>query len=98
RHIPHPHEGAVCVCSNNDVAKLLRSAQATLGANGIGKVLTFLHRFASDLARWIYIVLFLNCADDLRHSDTHFGQLIRLHPKPHRVLTRSVYLYDADTW
>ena len=51
RHVLDPHDRAVGVRANHDLAEFLRRLQSALRAHGVGVLLPFRHRLAADLAR-----------------------------------------------
>ena len=92
-HILHPHKGAVGIGSNHDVPKFLRRLQSSLCANGVGKLLPFRNRFASDLPGGIHVVLVFYGGDNFRDGDAKLGQLVWFDPHLHRVLSRAKDLH-----
>src|SRR4029077_14462580 len=83
-------------CAHNDVAKLLWRGQAALRENRIGKLLVLRRRIAADLAGGINGVLRLDRIDDIGYRDTEFREMVRLDPKPHRILRRAEDLRVSD--
>ena len=53
--------------------------------------------FTANLASGIDVVLALHGGNDLRHRNLQFCELVRLHPQPHGILTRSEDYGLADT-
>src|SRR5438876_1211853 len=71
------------------VPEFFSGCEATLRANSIGVVLTWRTRAATNFAGGIHLVLALHRADDFGDGEIEFGQLVRLHPNAHRILTRA---------
>ena len=70
-----------------DLTKFLFGLQSSLGSDRVGEFLPWRHRFRANLTGRIYSVLGFYRVDDLGDGNVEFGKLVRLHPKPHGILT-----------
>ncbi len=94
--VPEVEDRAVGVGAQDDVAELLRGDEASLGADGVGELLTSGDRLAADLAGWVYGVLRLQGSADLRDGDAELGELVGLDPDAQGVLAGAEDLDAGD--
>src|SRR4029434_9027952 len=82
-HVPQAHDGAVRVGADDDLAKLLRRLEPSLGADRV-RLLNALWRWRrAHLARGVDGALLLDRLGEVGHGELEFGQHIRLDPHAH---------------
>src|SRR5215472_2277347 len=97
RDIFESHYPALGRLADHDLSKFFRRSQPALCPNSVSKLLSRGHRFAPNASGRIHRILRLDCVHDVGNGDGELGQLVRLDPQPHRVLTRSENLHLADS-
>ena len=86
-HVPQAHHRPIRRGAENDVAKLLLRREPALGEHGVGEFLSGRRGTPANFAGWIDGILAVDGANDLRHGDIEFGQLVWFDPNPHGILT-----------
>ena len=95
-HIADPHDSAVGRLAHHDLSEFFRRHKTALRQNRVREFLALGGGLAPRLSRRVHGVLRLNSADDFRDGNAELGQLVGLHPQPHRVLAGAEHLNVAD--
>src|SRR5581483_5672278 len=96
RDIAQVHDPAIRRLAHDDVAEFFGRCQAPLRPHRVRIFLAFRRRSPAHLARGVHRVLGLDGGNDLRYRNAQFRELIRLHPKAHRILAGAEHLHIAD--
>ena len=96
RDVLEPHQRAIRVGAQDDVAEFLGGQQAALRAHRVRKLLARRCRFTADGARGVHDILGRDRVDDIVHGQLELGQRVGRHPHSHRVIRGAKNLDLAD--